>query len=111
MLLTVSWLGILRTFVWLLLSGSGHSRSMSTWYTGLGAPQLAMYNQSAGKIFYSLCNSNSTPIFPANDTAAFHLDIPPANNTSIAGTGYESDGHNVVRSYLFSCSITIPTVI
>lgn len=83
---------------------------MSTWYTGLGAPQLAMYNQSAGKIYYSLCNSNSTPIFPANDTAAFHLDIPPANNTSIAGTGYESDGRNVVRNSLLSCLITIPRV-
>ncbi|KAK6076793.1 hypothetical protein SCUP515_05295 [Seiridium cupressi] len=49
-----------------------------------------MYDQTSGKILYSLCNSNSTPIFPANETAAFDLDpnFPPMNGTSVAGTGY-----------------------
>ncbi|KAM0809059.1 hypothetical protein AB5N19_09402 [Seiridium cardinale] len=84
-------LGIrVQSIVWILL-GAVRAGSISTWwYPEALAPQVIMYDQTSGKILYSLCNSNSTPIFPANETAAFDLDpnFPPMNGTSVAGTGY-----------------------
>lgn len=57
-----------------------------------------MQDDATGKIFYSLCNSNgSTPIFPANESAAltFEDDFTPKNGTSLTGIGYPAaDGAN-----------------
>lgn len=87
----------LNVLLWSLLCEVVWGRSLSAWSTGLGAPQVIMFDDDTGKIFYSLCNSNSTPIFPADDTAAFHLEIEPAEGTSVAGTGYQDDGRNKVE--------------
>ncbi|KAI6086972.1 hypothetical protein F4821DRAFT_120836 [Hypoxylon rubiginosum] len=85
---------LLHVLVWLfdpIAAGS-----LAAWSTGLGAPQLIMQDDATGKIFYSLCNSNGTsPIFPANETASFNLDLPPKNGTSLAGIGYANDGVNI----------------
>lgn len=74
--------------------------SIATWITGQGAPQVIMQDDATGKIFYSLCNSNgSTPIFPANESAAltFEDDFTPKNGTSLTGIGYPAaDGANTV---------------
>ncbi|KAI1390836.1 uncharacterized protein F4822DRAFT_426683 [Hypoxylon trugodes] len=55
-----------------------------------------MQDDSTGKVFYSLCNSNgSAHIFPADDSVAFHFDenLAPKNGTSLAGVGYiDGDG-------------------
>ncbi|ETS81629.1 hypothetical protein PFICI_06631 [Pestalotiopsis fici W106-1] len=53
-----------------------------------------MYDKASGDIMYSLCNSDSNPIFPANESAAFALDsrYPPVNGTSVAGLGYQTSG-------------------
>jgi hypothetical protein len=70
------------------------------WYSTLSAPQVIQYDNTTGHIYYSLCNSNNTPIFPGNDTAALPLDLkrfPPMNGTSVAATGYQTDGKYIVR--------------
>ncbi|KAI1376602.1 hypothetical protein F4677DRAFT_419037 [Hypoxylon crocopeplum] len=77
------------------LFGLVSSGSIAAWTTGLGAPQIIMQDDATGKIFYSLCNSNgSTPIFPANESAAFTFDsdnLAPKNGTSLAGIGYYNE--------------------
>jgi hypothetical protein len=55
-----------------------------------------MYDDTSQQIYYSLCNSNNTPIFPADSTATFELDFPPMKGTQIAGTGYQLNGVNQV---------------
>ncbi len=83
--------------VWLLL-GLANSISIHSWLVeALGAPQIVMYDDDTGNIFYSLCNSSGTPVFPADSSAAFNLKYPPLNGTGLAGFGY-SDGTNVVVS-------------
>lgn len=100
-LITPKWPNLIRSLViWLAASGTGYCGSLTAWNNGLSAPQLVMYDSATGQIFYSLCNSDGIPTFPVNDTAAFHLDIPPVNGTSVAGTGYEEEGHYVVRDGL-----------
>lgn len=87
-----------------LLFGSACAGPISTWwYDGLSAPQVAMYDSASGNIFYSFCNSDTTPIFPANETAAFALDskYPPLNGTSVAGIGYQtSDAIDIVSWFI-----------
>ena len=89
-------LTIFDGLLWLVFCEAVLGRSLSSWFTGLGAPQLIKYDDDTGKIFYSLCNSNSTPVFPEDDTAALHLEIPPAKGTSVAGAGYVDEGRNLV---------------
>ncbi|KAI1138650.1 hypothetical protein F5Y05DRAFT_418872 [Hypoxylon sp. FL0543] len=78
--------------------GSAVAGSIAAWLTGLGAPQIIMQDDTTGKIFYSLCNSNgSAPIFPANASASFEIDsiYAPKNGTSLAGTGWVDANENV----------------
>lgn len=80
--------------LWLLL-GTACAGPISTWwYDGLSAPQVVMYDKTSGDIMYSLCNSDSNPIFPANESATFALDsrYPPLDGTSVAGVGYQTSG-------------------
>lgn len=61
--------------------------AIAAWYGGgLQAPQVAMWDEAQGKMFYSLCNSNGTPIFPYNDDYALQLDQKPIRNTNVAGS-------------------------
>lgn len=54
------------------------------------APQIFKYNETTGKIYASLCNSQDTPIFAQNDSTALQTTIAPISNTSIASFGYLS---------------------
>lgn len=60
---------------------------LTAWWTEL-SPHMAMQDPSTGKILYSACNSNSTPIFPTDGTNAFKLRKTPRNGTAIAGAGW-----------------------
>lgn len=61
--------------------------SIAAWFAeGLMAPQILMYEQDKGKIFYSLCNSNGTPIFPYDDAHTLELYDKPMKNTTITGS-------------------------
>lgn len=53
-------------------------------------PGLVMLDDATGDIRYSMCNSNSTPVFPYDDDA-FTLDLaqyPPRKDTGLAGAGW-----------------------
>lgn len=53
------------------------------------ASQVIRYNPNTKLIMYSLCNSNSTPVFPANSSAAFDTrPYTPMAGTHISLTGY-----------------------
>ncbi|KAI1874053.1 uncharacterized protein JN550_002632 [Neoarthrinium moseri] len=58
-----------------------------------------MYDNETNKIYYSLCNSVGTPIFPFDDSAALSLPFPPLKGTKITGTGYKND--NGVQAAVF----------
>jgi hypothetical protein len=48
-----------------------------------------LQNDQTGKIQYSLCNSNSTPVLPADTTITIPLTTyAPKNSTALAGTGW-----------------------
>ncbi len=73
--------------------------SMVSWVTQSGAPQVAMQDDATGQIFYSLCNSNDTTIFPTDGSAAFNPTIAPKQNTSLTAAGYyDGIAHNIVSS-------------
>ncbi|KAK7751101.1 hypothetical protein SLS62_006930 [Diatrype stigma] len=72
-----------------------------------------MQDDESGGIRYSLCNTNSTPIFPNDTTLVAPLDdYPPKTNTSLAGAGwwtgtdyyasifYQDDQDRIVNSLL-----------
>ncbi|KAH8671500.1 hypothetical protein BX600DRAFT_548465 [Xylariales sp. PMI_506] len=58
-----------------------------------------MYDDATNGIYYALCNSNSTPVFPADNTAKFELDFEPMKGTNVAGVGYEANGYNVAAMH------------
>ena len=71
----------------LLLLSLATAGAVAAWYGGdLHAPQIAMWDEAQGKMFYSLCTSNGTPIFPYNDDYALQLNQKPIRNTSVAGS-------------------------
>lgn len=71
----------------LLVPSLAAADAIATWYGGgLQAPQVAMWDEAQGKMFYSLCNSNGTPIFLYNDDYVLQLDQKPIRNTSVAGS-------------------------
>lgn len=80
------------TLAWSLskpVSGS----SLTSWWLNYApdlAPAVAKYDNTTGKIYYSLCNSIITPVFAFNDSTTLGLDdrYPPLSGTSIAGLGY-----------------------
>lgn len=61
------------------------------------APQIFKYNETAGKIYASLCSSVDSPIFAQNDSTALQTTIAPSSNTSIASLGYLSGSTLEVR--------------
>ncbi|RYP61124.1 hypothetical protein DL769_007859 [Monosporascus sp. CRB-8-3] len=81
-------------WIWLVLYGVRGS-FVATWYDELfGAPQIIIHDRSEGRIFYSLCNSNGLPVFPANNSAAFNLRWTPWRSSTVAGVGYQENGVN-----------------
>ncbi|KAK8029288.1 hypothetical protein PG991_006344 [Apiospora marii] len=52
-----------------------------------------MYDGASDSILYSLCNSQDTPIFPADKSAAFELQpqFPPYPGTHVSVIGYIGD--------------------
>ncbi|KAI1075630.1 hypothetical protein F5B20DRAFT_375073 [Whalleya microplaca] len=93
--------------------------SMASWRTGPEAPQIIMQDDATGKIFYSLCNSEQEPIFPANESIAFEIDNSqlPKPGTQLGGSGYQENGVNVaavqwqddqdqIVHALFNCNMT-----
>ncbi|KAI8625214.1 hypothetical protein F5Y19DRAFT_489890 [Xylariaceae sp. FL1651] len=75
--------------------------SIAAWYTGQGAPQVIMQDDTTGQVLYSLCNSNDTTVFPANASASFTFDssMAPKNGTSLAGVGYPQNGYNMAAMW------------
>ncbi|RYP04580.1 hypothetical protein DL765_010136 [Monosporascus sp. GIB2] len=81
-------------WIWLVLYGVRGS-SMAAWYDeSFGAPQVVLFNTDDRKIFYSLCNSNGLPVFPANDSATFNLRWTPWSSSKVSGVGYQENGVN-----------------
>lgn len=53
--------------------------------------QLVVLN-SSNSLTYSLCNSGSTPVYPAESTPTFHIYKTPRSGSNIAAVGfYEND--------------------
>lgn len=71
----------------LLAAARSCSAAMAAWWTDLGA-QVVMQNETTGGLMYSLCNSNSTPVFPDDPPQYFSLAFQPRNGTALAGTGW-----------------------
>lgn len=77
----------------LLNPASVHGNAVASWWVDTDAdyaPQIFKYNETAGKIYSSLCNSLNAPIFAQNDSTALETTIAPIANTSIASLGYLS---------------------
>lgn len=70
-----------------------HGNAIASWWVATDAdyaPHIFQYNETAGKIYSSLCNSVDSPIFAQNDSTALQTTITPISNTSIASLGYLS---------------------
>ncbi|KAI1212508.1 uncharacterized protein F4807DRAFT_413315 [Annulohypoxylon truncatum] len=73
--------------IW-LLAGQVSCGSIAAWWNTRG-PSFIMQDDDTGGIRYSLCNSNSTPIFPDDKTlAAPFYNYIPKNKTSLAASGW-----------------------
>lgn len=80
----------------LLLLGAKpvYGSTIASWWVDTDAgysPQLFHYNETTGKIYGSLCNSLTTPVFAQNDSTALQTTISPLAGTNIASLGYLSD--------------------
>ncbi|KAK7753069.1 hypothetical protein SLS62_005019 [Diatrype stigma] len=93
----------LTLVVWLwLLPALVHGDAINAWIVdALEFPHVVMHDDAAGKIFYSLCNSSSAPIFPADESAAFDLKFPPLNGTGVAGFGYTDTTHGITAQFFY----------
>ena len=84
--------------VW-LLPGLVGGVAIDAWIVeGLEAPQVVMYDDATGNIYYSLCNSSGTPVWPGDNSTAFDLRFAPMNGTGVAGFGYTQEENGVVVS-------------
>jgi len=89
--------------------------SIAAWFAdGLMAPQILMYEEDKGRIFYSLCNSNGTPIFPYDDEHTLQLYDKPMKNTTITGSSgsngsvllwYQHEQGGIAHA-IFACNTT-----
>ncbi|RYP77537.1 hypothetical protein DL771_001110 [Monosporascus sp. 5C6A] len=76
-----------------LLAGPASCGSMAAWWVNDVGPALFLQDDESGGIRYSLCNSNSTPIFPNDTTLIAPLNAYlPKMNTSLAGGGWFVNG-------------------
>lgn len=79
----------------ILLFGTGpaHGSTIASWWVDTDeeySPQVFKYNETTGKIYSSLCNSVTKPVFAQNDSTAIDLTITPRTGTNIASLGYLS---------------------
>ncbi|RYP93256.1 hypothetical protein DL770_000631 [Monosporascus sp. CRB-9-2] len=65
----------------------------------LAAPQVVVYDDDSGNVYYSLCNSSGTPVFPGDESATFELRFAPLNGTSVVGFGYTSNDRVVAQMF------------
>lgn len=68
------------------------------------APQIFQYNKTTSKIYSSLCNSLTAPIFAQNESTALDMAISPIEGTSIASLGYLSE--STLRVLFSHCPLT-----
>ncbi|KAF6838927.1 hypothetical protein CPLU01_02197 [Colletotrichum plurivorum] len=74
---------------------------LTAWWTEL-SPHMAKQDPTTGKILYSACHSNSTPIFPTDGSNAFKLRKLPRNGTSVAGAGwYDVEKKHTIASIFY----------
>lgn len=81
------------SFLLLIAPNDVNGNAIASWWVSSDeeyAPQIFKYNETTGKIYASLCNSQDTPIFAQNDSTALRTTITPIPNTSIASFGYMS---------------------
>lgn len=93
----------LLSLAFLLVFGPAVVRgnAIASWWVEtdeLYAPQVFKYNETTGKIYSSLCNSVSEPVFAQNDSTALETTISPIANSSIASVGYLSGSSLEVNS-------------
>lgn len=84
-------------------SPAAYGSSIASWWVDTDedySPQLFKYNATTEKIYGSVCNSVTTPIFAQDSTTALDLDILPRTGTSIASLGYLSDDNALIVSDL-----------
>ncbi|RYP76310.1 hypothetical protein DL769_003650 [Monosporascus sp. CRB-8-3] len=65
----------------------------------LATPQVVVYDDYSGNVYYSLCNSSGTPVFPGDESATFELRFTPLNGTSVVGFGYINDDRVVAQMF------------
>lgn len=83
----------LTAAILLLGTSPAHGSAIASWWVDTDeqySPQLFKYNETTNKIYGSLCNSVTTPIFAQNDSTAIDLAITPRTGTNIASLGYVS---------------------
>lgn len=81
------------SFLLLIAPDDVNGNAISSWWVKTDedyAPQIFKYNETTGKIYASLCNSQDAPIFAQNDSTALQTTVSPISNTSIASFGYLS---------------------
>ncbi|KUI63787.1 hypothetical protein VM1G_10463 [Cytospora mali] len=59
-------------------------------YQPLGTQLIVL--DSAGQFTYSLCNSNSTPVYPTDSPLILPIAVQPKNGSNIAAVGWYEDG-------------------
>ncbi|KAI1327796.1 hypothetical protein F5Y16DRAFT_370925 [Xylariaceae sp. FL0255] len=94
-------LGVFLAAAWMPGSDAGQ---ISAWYPASGStvPQIVMWNETLGKLQYSLCNSTGRPIFTGKDSATFEFqsELAPMNGTSVGGFSY-ADINGTFTTYLW----------
>lgn len=81
------------SFLLLFAPNDVNGNAITSWWVKTDevyAPQIFKYNETTGKIYASLCNSQDAPVFAQNDSTALQTTIAPISNTSIASFGYLS---------------------
>lgn len=93
--------------LWLLgATPAARASTIASWWVKTDddySPQLFKYNDTTGKIYGSLCNSVTTPVFAQNDSTALNLTIAPSTGSNIASLGYLSD--DVLQVSPLSCPL------
>jgi len=93
--------GFSKYFLGAALLLASPATCLTAWYTAL-SPHVAMQDLETGKILYSACNSNSTPIFPTDGLNAFRIQRTPRNGTSLAAAGwYDTEKKTTMASVFF----------
>lgn len=61
--------------------------------------QVGIQDPSTGKIYYSSCTSEDTPIFPLDKPNVLDTDNKPRNGTALAGAGWWDTQKIIVCSH------------